>query len=106
VVREVVNGVMYVLSTGCQRSAVPKDLPPRSTVNDYFRRWDCDGALEGVHYALHVACREEAGQKLAGRLAAPGPRDRRQDDAESWCAGFGRGTAGRAARGDPASGLG
>ena len=23
---------MYVLSTGCQRRAIPKDLPPKSTV--------------------------------------------------------------------------
>ena len=29
-VREVVNGLMYVLSTGCQWRAIPKDLPPRS----------------------------------------------------------------------------
>ena len=36
--RAVVNGVMYVLSTGCQWAALPKDLPPRSTVNDYFGR--------------------------------------------------------------------
>ena len=34
-VREVVNGVMYILSTGCQWRALPKDLPPRSTVNAY-----------------------------------------------------------------------
>jgi hypothetical protein len=26
-VREVVNGVMYILSTGCQWTALPKDLP-------------------------------------------------------------------------------
>ena len=26
------NGIMYVLSTGCQWRAIPKDLPPRSTV--------------------------------------------------------------------------
>ena len=31
-VRAVVNGVMYILSTGCQWAALPKDLPPRSTV--------------------------------------------------------------------------
>jgi transposase len=30
--REVVNGLMYVLSTGCQWRAIPKDLPPKSTV--------------------------------------------------------------------------
>jgi len=36
VVREVVNGLMYILSTGCQWASLPKDLPPRSTMNDYF----------------------------------------------------------------------
>jgi transposase len=28
--REVVNGLMYILSTGCQWRAIPKDLPARS----------------------------------------------------------------------------
>ncbi len=65
-VRAVVNGLMYVLSTGCQWAALPKDLPPRSTVNDYFKRWDWDGTLERIHHVLYVACRE-----LAGRQASP-----------------------------------
>jgi hypothetical protein len=39
--RAVLNGVMYILSTGCQWAALPKDLPPRSTVNNYLRRWRC-----------------------------------------------------------------
>ncbi len=34
-VREVLNGIFYVLSTGCQWSALPSDLPPRSTVWAY-----------------------------------------------------------------------
>ena len=46
--REVVNGVMYVLSTGCQWRALPKDLPPRSTVNGYFDLCDWDGTLERI----------------------------------------------------------
>ena len=37
--REVVNGAMYVLSTGCQWRAVPKDLPPKSTVQGYLRQY-------------------------------------------------------------------
>lgn len=65
-IREVVNGLMYVLSTGCQWAAIPKDLPARSTVNDYVRRWDDDGTLERIHHALYVQCRE-----LAGRDASP-----------------------------------
>ena len=59
-VREVVNGLMYVLSTGCQWRAIPKDLPPRSTVNGYFFLWDWDGTLDRVHHALYVKCREQA----------------------------------------------
>ena len=66
VVRDVVDGVMYILSTGCQWSALPKDLPPRSTVNDYFRRWDDDGTLDRIHHALYIQCRE-----LAERKASP-----------------------------------
>jgi transposase len=66
VVRDIVDGVMYILSTGCQWSALPKDLPPRSTVNDYFRRWDYDGTIDHIHHALYVKCRE-----LAEREASP-----------------------------------
>jgi len=65
-VREVLNGLLYILSTGCQWAALPKDLPPRSTVNDYFQRWDWDGTLERIHHALYLRCRE-----LAGREASP-----------------------------------
>ena len=35
-VREVLNGIFYVLWTGCQWKALPKDLPPKSTVHDYL----------------------------------------------------------------------
>ena len=59
-VREVMNGLMYVLSTGCQWRALPKDLPPRSTVNFYFCRWQHDGTLDRLHHALYVRCREQA----------------------------------------------
>jgi transposase len=54
------RGVMYVLSTGCQWRYIPKDLPPRSTVNGYFCLWGWDGTLERVHHALYVKCREQA----------------------------------------------
>ena len=57
-IREVVNGLMYILSTGCQWRAIPKDLPPFSTLNSYFRRWDDDGTLARLHHTLYVKCRE------------------------------------------------
>jgi transposase len=60
-VREVVNGLMYILSTGCQWRAIAKDLPPRSTLYDYFDLWgwkrhilvDTQGLL--MHAIVHAA---------------------------------------------------
>src|SRR5262249_24838589 len=60
-VREVLNAIFYVLSTGCQWQALPKDLPPKSTAHHYFGLWDWDGTLERIHHALYVECREGAG---------------------------------------------
>ena len=64
-VREVLNAVLYVLSAGCQRSALPKDLPPKSTVWDYFSRWEWEGTIERLHHALYVAVREQAGREAS-----------------------------------------
>ncbi len=58
--REIVNGLMYILSTGCQWRAIPKDLPPRSTLYGYFDLWSWDGTLDRIHHALYVECRERA----------------------------------------------
>src|SRR5215210_82296 len=66
-VRAVLNGVMYILSTGCQWAALPKDLPPRS--NDYLRRWDADRTLDRLHHALYVLCRERAGREASPTAA-------------------------------------
>lgn len=68
-VREVVNGLMYVLSSGCQWRAIPKDLPPRSTVNYYFCRWQYDGTLDRLHHGLYVLCREQAGREASPTAA-------------------------------------
>lgn len=64
-VREVVNGIMYVLSTGCQWRHIPKGLPPKSTLYDYFERWNYDGTLEKIHHALYVKCREKIGREAS-----------------------------------------
>ena len=58
-VREVMNGIMYVLSTECQGRAIPKDLPPRSTVHDYLDLWSYDGTLDRIHQRALCECREQ-----------------------------------------------
>ena len=67
--REVVNGLLFVLSTGCQWRAIPKDLPPRSTVYGYFDLWEWDGTLDRIHEALYVRCREAAGREASPTAA-------------------------------------
>lgn len=68
-VRETLNGLMYILSTGCQWRAIPKDLPPRSTLWGYFDRWEWDGTLKRIHHALYVQCREQAGREASPTAA-------------------------------------
>src|SRR5512134_817289 len=52
--REVLNAVFYILETGCQWRALPRDLPPRSTVHDYFIRWQCDRTLVKCMWYTYV----------------------------------------------------
>ena len=67
--REVMNGIMYILSTGCQWRAIPKDLPPRSTLFDYLDLWSWDGTLERIHHALYVECREQEAREASPTAA-------------------------------------
>jgi transposase len=66
---EVLNAIFYVLSTGCQSQALPKDLPPKSTAHHYFGLWDWDGTLERVHHALYVETREREGREATPSAA-------------------------------------
>src|SRR5262245_4019609 len=68
-VREVLNGIFYILWTGCQWKALPKDLPPKSTVHDYLELWNWDGTLERIHHALYVAVREQEGREASPTVA-------------------------------------
>jgi transposase len=49
--------------------ALPKDLPPKSTVWDYFSRWEWEGTIERIHHALYVAVREQAGREASPTTA-------------------------------------
>jgi transposase len=90
ILREVVNGLMYILSTGCQWRAIPKDLPPRSTLYDYFHPhpvhphwrgradmrgpgcldlWSWDRTLDLIHHELYVKCREAIGREASPTAA-------------------------------------
>jgi hypothetical protein len=68
-VREVMNGIMYILSTGCQWRAIPKDLPPRSTLFDYLDLW----SYMARSIAFITRCMWRAASKVNAQPVPPLP---------------------------------
>ena len=64
--RDVMNAILYMASTGCQWAMLPKDFPPSSTVQRYFYDWRACGLLSTVNHRLVMTARE-----LEGREASP-----------------------------------
>ncbi len=60
--REVVNGIFYVARTGCQWRMVPREFPPRSTIQRYFYAWRSDGTLHVINRQLVMSMRETSGR--------------------------------------------
>ena len=67
--REVVNGVLYVLRGGIPWRMTPHDLPPWGTVWWYFREWRRDGTWESIEAALRPRVREAEGHEAAPSAA-------------------------------------
>jgi putative transposase len=63
--REVLNGIFYVLKTGCQWENLPKDLPPSGTVFYYFNRSRKEQVWPQMNVALRERVRLEAGQEAS-----------------------------------------
>ena len=65
-VRDILDGIFYVVRTGCQWRALPYEFPPWPTVHYWFRRWRLDGTWERMHAALRERVR-----RVVGRDAQP-----------------------------------
>jgi len=63
--REIVNGIFYVMRAGCPWRMVPSDLPPWETVYRWFAAWRDDGRFETINHALVMADRERAGREAS-----------------------------------------
>src|SRR5262245_10675442 len=61
--REILNGVFYVIRTGCQWRNVPKDLPPWSVVYTYYRNWILTEFWISLHEHLRKKLRYAKGRK-------------------------------------------
>jgi len=64
--REVLNALLYMATTGCQWRMLPKDFPPASTAQRYFYDWRDSGLLQTMRFMLAMDTRE-----LEGREAQP-----------------------------------
>jgi len=64
--REVMNAILYIATTGRQWAMLPKDLPPYSTVQRHFHDWRDSGSLRTIRFALAMETRD-----LEGREAQP-----------------------------------
>lgn len=64
--RVLVNGIFYLLQSGCQWDMLPRSFPPWQTVYRYFRDWQNDGTWAGIHDALYCQMRV-----LEGREESP-----------------------------------
>ena len=60
--REIVNGILYVLRSGCPWRLLPNDLPAWGTVYNYFRKWQKQGVWDQVLEALRKQKRKKQGR--------------------------------------------
>lgn len=64
-IREIINGILYVLRSGCAWRMLPHDLPPWSTVYDYFRKWRLVNIWETIHTTLREHLRHAVGRAVS-----------------------------------------
>jgi putative transposase len=63
--RVILNGIFYLLQSGCSWRMLPADLPPWQTVYHYFRVWRKEGLWERLNQALRVKVRRQRHKKKA-----------------------------------------
>jgi len=61
--RDVIDAILFILSTGCQWRALPKEFPPYSTVQSYFYAWRDTGRWRKIVRALVKQARRKLGHK-------------------------------------------
>jgi putative transposase len=67
--REVLNGILYLVRTGCSWRMLPHDFPPWPTVHDYYWKYRRDGIWNQVHETLHKHVRVQAGRQASPSAA-------------------------------------
>jgi putative transposase len=61
--RTLMDAILYILATGCQWRALPKDFPPFTTVQYYFYGWRDTKVWQRINRVLVQRTRRAAGRK-------------------------------------------
>ena len=61
--REIINGIFYVMRAGCPWRLLPSDLPPWSTIYRWFAKFRDEGRFERINHALVMFDRERIGRQ-------------------------------------------
>jgi len=61
--RTIMDAILYILATGCQWRALPKDFPPFTTVQHYFYDWRDRNVWRKINRILVERTRRAAGRK-------------------------------------------
>ena len=67
--REICDGILYVMRSGCAWRMLPHDLPVWSTVYDYFRKFRRDCVWQRLHDALRDQVRRSDGREASPSAA-------------------------------------
>ncbi len=88
--RPVLEGIIYVLKTGCQWKALPKEFGSSSAVHRYFRYWESSGTfhkmwetglavyddMKGIAWKWQVLYGSHAKAPIANEAVGKSPVDR------------------------------
>ena len=67
--RTLVNGIFYVVRSGCAWRLLPRDFGPWQTVYGYYRRWTQDWTWRFIHDTLRDCLRQTEGRRVAPTAA-------------------------------------
>ena len=63
--REIINGIFYVMRSGCPWRLLPSDLPPWNTIYRWFATFRNEGRFEKINHALVMLDRERVGRQCS-----------------------------------------
>lgn len=86
--RQIFNGIIFRMRSGCQWEKLPPKFGPKSTVHQWFQRWNQNGIMAKIMAALIRDCAELGGvswqwqsadgamakARFGGTTSAPTPR--------------------------------